>query len=161
VDLRRDATDNGAVINGSTVDPVTLAILDPFTQVFRIPQRRWIVAPRTDYQLSANNTLTVRYTYTHTDIPHFGIGGFNLISRGVRNGNISQTAQVTDTAVIAENLVNEIRFQFFRNRNRITPDTAGPAILVLGSFNGGASSAGRSLDIQNSWSCKRALASRV
>src|SRR6266566_7239873 len=58
LDLRRDAVDNGAIINGTTLDPVTLDIINPFTQVFRIPQRRWSINPRTDYQLSANNTLT-------------------------------------------------------------------------------------------------------
>src|SRR6267142_581696 len=31
LDLRRDATDNGAIINGTTLDPVTLGIIDPFT----------------------------------------------------------------------------------------------------------------------------------
>src|SRR5205085_1235855 len=80
-----------------------------------------------------------------------GIGDFNLISRGVRNSNITQTVQVTDTAVLSENLVNEARFQFFRNRSQIVPNTTGPSILVLGSFNGGASSAGSSLDIQNNY----------
>jgi hypothetical protein len=39
-DLRRDATDNGAVINGTTLDPVSLDIINPFTNVFRVPQRR-------------------------------------------------------------------------------------------------------------------------
>src|SRR5438132_854765 len=58
LDLRRDAVDNGAIINGTTLDPVTLSIVNPFTDVFRIPQRRWGINPRTDYQLSANNTLT-------------------------------------------------------------------------------------------------------
>src|SRR5438876_8434178 len=40
------AIDNGAVINGTTLDPNTLAIIDPFTQVFTIPQRRVTVSPR-------------------------------------------------------------------------------------------------------------------
>src|SRR5436853_6864910 len=48
-------------------------------------------------------------------------------------------------------MVNEIRFQFFRTSNRITPTTAGPAIQVLGAFNGGASPAGHSFDTQNNY----------
>src|SRR5438132_757523 len=41
MDVRRDATDNGAIINGTTLDPVTLSIINPFTDMFRIPQRRF------------------------------------------------------------------------------------------------------------------------
>src|SRR5262245_739657 len=67
LDLRRDAVDNGAIINGTTVDPATLGIINPFTDVFRIPQRRIRSNPRADYQLSANNTLTLRYGFVHAD----------------------------------------------------------------------------------------------
>src|SRR5262249_26587871 len=38
--------------------------------------------------------------------------------------------------------------QLFRSSNQITPDTIGPAIQVLGAFNGGASPAGHSFDTQ-------------
>src|SRR5438876_2919607 len=41
LDTRLDATDNGAIINGTTLDPVTVGIVDPFTDVFRIPQHRF------------------------------------------------------------------------------------------------------------------------
>jgi hypothetical protein len=151
LDLRREAVDNGAIINGTTLNPVTLGIVNPFTDVFRIPQRRWGINPRTDYQLSANNTLTARYNFTHVDIPFAGIGGFNLISRGVRTTTVAHTVQATETAVLAENIVNEIRFQFSRSSNETTPNTIGPAIQVLGSFNSGASPAGHSFDTQNNY----------
>ena len=149
MDVRRDATDNGAIINGTTLDPITLRIIDPFTDVFRIPQRRFGINPRMDYQLSPNNTLTVRYGLTHVDIPSAGVGGFNLISRGARTTTTAHTVQATETAVFAENMVNELRFQFFRSSNQITPNSVGPAIQVLGAFNGGASPAGHSFDTQN------------
>src|SRR2546422_2239992 len=151
LDVRRDATDNGAIINGTTLDPVTLGIIDPFTDVFRIPQRRFGINPRTDYQLSPNNTLTVRYGLTHVDIPSAGVGGFNLISRAAGTTTTAHTVQATETAVFAENMVNEVRFQFFRTSNQITPATAGPAIQVLGAFNGGAFPAGHSFDTQNNY----------
>ncbi|PYS34793.1 MAG: hypothetical protein DMG14_28600 [Acidobacteria bacterium] len=150
-DLRRDAVDNGAIINGTTLDPVTLDVVNPFTDVFRIPQRRFSINPRTDYQLSANNTLSLRYSFTHIDIPFSGIGSFNLISRGLRTTTIAHTIQATDTAVFAENMVNEMRFQFSRSHNETTPNTVGPALQVLGAFNGGASPAGRSFDTQNNY----------
>src|SRR5205085_10688826 len=111
LDHRFDAADNGAIINGSTLDQVTFGIIDPFTDIFRIPQHRFGINPRTDYQLSPNNTLTVRYGLTHVDIPFAGIGGFNLISRGFHTTTTAHTVQATETAVFAENMVNEVRFQ--------------------------------------------------
>ena len=148
MDLRRDSTDNGAIINGTTLDPATLGIIDPFTDVFRIPQHRLGINPRTDYQLSPNNTLTVRYGLTHVDIPFAGIGGFNLISRGFHTTTTAHTVQATETAVFAENMVNEVRFQLFRSSNQITPNTIGPGIQVLGAFSSGAAPAGHSFDTQ-------------
>src|SRR3989441_12773334 len=148
-DFRRGAPDNGAIIKGTTLHPLTFGIIDPFTYVFRIPQRRFGINPRMDYQLSPNNTLTVRYGFMHVDIPSAGVGGFNLISRGARTTTTAHTVQATETAVFAENMVNELRFQFFRSSNQITPNTVGPAIQVLGAFNGGASPAGHSFDTQN------------
>ena len=53
--------------------------------------------------------------------------------------------------MFAENMVNEVRFQFFRTSNQITPTTVEPAIQVLGAFNGGASPAGHSFDTQNNY----------
>jgi hypothetical protein len=149
LDVRHDSTDNGAVINGTTLDPVTLGIIDPFTGVFRIPQHRTSINPRMDYQLSTNNTLTVRYGLTQVDIPFAGIGGFNLISRGFQTTTTAHTVQATETAVFAENMVNEVRYQFFRSSNETIPNTAGPAIQVLGAFGGGAAPAGHSFDTQN------------
>src|SRR5438034_9984260 len=58
LDLRRDAVDNGAITNSTALDPATLGIVNPFTDIFRIPQRRIRSNPRADYQISPNNTLT-------------------------------------------------------------------------------------------------------
>ena len=63
LDGRRDAVDNGAIINGTTLDPTTFSIINPYTNVFRIPQQRWNINPRLDYQIGTNNTVTVRYTH--------------------------------------------------------------------------------------------------
>src|SRR5438093_12209555 len=82
LDFRRDTVDNGAIINGTILDPATLGIINPFTDVFRTTQRRIRSKPRADYQLSTNNTLTMRYGFAYAEIPSAGVGGFNLISRG-------------------------------------------------------------------------------
>src|SRR5881296_245225 len=150
-DLRRDAVDNGAIINGTILNPATFGIINPFTDVFRIPQRRIRSNPRADYQISPNNTLTLRYGFVHADIPSAGVGGFNLISRAAHSTATTHTIQATETAVFAENMVNEVRFQLFRSSNEITPSTIGPSIQVLGAFSGGASPEGHSFDRQSNY----------
>src|SRR3989449_2438044 len=101
LDLRRDAVDNGAIINGTTLDPTTLGIVNPFTDVFRTPQRRIRSNPRVDYQLSANNTLTMRYGFVDADIPSAAVGGVNLILRGARTTATTPTIPAPETGVVA------------------------------------------------------------
>jgi hypothetical protein len=142
-DLQRHAVDNGAIIN---------AVLPtgPFTGVNKTPQRRFRVNPRVDYQLSQNHTLSLRYTYTGSDIQDFGIGGFNLVSRGYEVKNTYNTFQASETA-IAGTTVNELRFQYFRQGNGHTPNNQDPAIQVQGAFTGGGAQTGKSTDTQNNY----------
>jgi hypothetical protein len=151
VDVRRDATDNGSIINAITLDPITFVIVNPFTDVFRVPQRAIRVSPRIDYQLNPNNTLTVRYGFSQMDIPGAGIGSFNLVSRGYDVLTTIHTAQIAETAVLDPGTINEIRFQFFRIATEDLATTLIPAIQVLGSFNGGGAQVDHSFDTQNSY----------
>src|SRR5438552_2726542 len=151
LDVRRDEVDNGSIINAITLDRQTLAIINPFTDVFRTRQQRFGVNPRIDYQLNAKNTLTVRYGFSHADIQGAGIGGFNLVSRGTHPENTNHTLQVTETAVLAKNIINETRFQFFRTYGPNVANDLSPALQVLGSFNGGGAQVGHSFDARNSY----------
>ena len=155
LDARRDSIDNGAVINGSIVDPATLAVQTPYTGTLSIPQRRASLTPRLDYQLNANHTLTARYTYLQQDVRNSGVGAFNLSERGTHAENTSHTVQVTETAVLGARAVNETRFQFIDLHETNTANLAGAAIQVLGAFNGGGNPVGsaadrpRSVEFQN------------
>jgi len=159
--VQREAVDNGAIINGSTVDPQTLAIIDPYTQVFSVPQRRTTVTPRLDYAINNANTLTVRYSYLPADIGDAGVGSFNLVSRAYDANTTSQTAQITETALLGDTTINETRFQFFHVQNSLIAKTPGPSIQVLGAFNGGGATVGSSFEtqnnyeLQNSWALSR------
>ena len=64
VDERR--IQNGAIINAVTLDPTTLAIVNPFTQVLVTPMTRLHTGGRADYQLNPKNVLTVFYGFTQT-----------------------------------------------------------------------------------------------
>jgi hypothetical protein len=148
-DLERDTVDNGSIVNAVILDPQTLQP-DQFTATVTAVQRRWMVSPRIDYQLNDANTLSVRYSYVHTDVREAGIGGFNLESRGDRRRNTYHTAQMIETSVHGP-LVNETRFQYYRWSNDVLANNLAPAIQVLGAFNGGGNPAGHSTDLQNNY----------
>jgi hypothetical protein len=148
-DLERDAVDNGSIVNAVILDPQTLQP-NQFTDTVTAVQRRWMVSPRIDYQLNDANTLSVRYSYVHTDVAEAGIGGFNLESRGDRRLNAYNTVQITETSVHGP-LVNETRFQYYRWSNDVLANNLVPAIQVLGAFNSGGNPVGHSTGLQNNY----------
>lgn len=146
LDLNREAVDNGSVSNGVTLDPQSLVPV-PFTSTLKTPQRDFNARPHVDYQLNANNYLAFTWTRARVDIADDGIGGFDLISRGYRLRNDFDTLQAIETSVHGST-VNETRVQFSRWGYSITADTPGPAIQVLGAFNGGAAATPYNHDVQ-------------
>jgi hypothetical protein len=149
VDAQRNMVDNGSIYNTVTVNPQSLA-LEPLAGAFTTPGRFTLVSPRVDYQLNERNTLTFRYGITHSDVRDNGIGGFNLVSRGYHSQFTNQTVQASDTLVLGTT-INETRFQYYRSATQAIANTDGAAIQVLGSFNGGGSTVGRTFDTQNSY----------
>ncbi len=149
LDLERQSVDNGAIINGVVLNPMTF-LSTSFTGVNNTPQNRFRISPRIDYQLSTNHTLSLRYAYTGAEIQDFGIGGFNLVSRGYDVKNTYNTLQASETAIIGT-VVNELRFQYFRQAGSHTPNNADPELQVLGAFTGGGAQTGNSTDVQNNY----------
>jgi len=147
LEWQRNAVNNGSIVNAITLDPQTFGA-NPFFNSFTVPQRFTRISPRIDYQLNDNNTLTLRYTFTHVDINGAGIGSFDLSSRGYLYQYTNQTVQLTETAVHGST-INETRFQYFRNPQQRLAFQQAPEISVLGSFNDGGSLQGRSFDTQN------------
>jgi hypothetical protein len=139
--------DNGAIVNAVALDSNSLTPA-PFFDVFKTIQRRTNLYPRIDYQLNDNNTLTLRYAFTHGTIQGAGINGFNLTSRGEDREYTVQTVQVIETAVLSPGAINETRFQFYRNAFESNPNSLLPAIQVLGAFNGGGAPGGASRNVR-------------
>src|ERR1700730_1903003 len=146
---QRNMVANRSITNFVTLDPQTL-VAAPFTSILTSPQRFTRLNPRVDYQVNENNTLTVAYDFTHSDIRDAGIGAFDLISRGYRVRYTDQTVQLTETVVLGKN-VNETRLQYYRTAMQMSANSPDPEIQVLGSFFGGGSQNGQSTDTQNSF----------
>src|SRR5260370_304602 len=72
-----------SVINTPALD----ANLNPiqFTDSVPNPRTRTEISPRLDYQVTQNNTLTVRYQYERNNEQNDGIGTFSLPSQGTNN----------------------------------------------------------------------------
>jgi len=134
-----------------TLLPSTLAEIPSFNGVSLYSwypnfSTRYSVSPRVDYQLTKNLTLTGRYTFSHTDSPNAGLGGFNLpppySTAELVNTGYQSTAQITETQVIGARAVNETRFQYHRTSNNSTGDPTESQVNVPGAFNiGGAGAA--------------------
>jgi hypothetical protein len=148
LDVQRNMVNNGAITNGVMLNRALQPT--PFADIYNVHQRFWRVTPRVDYAINEKNTLTMRYSSTHSDIPGAGIGNLDLASRGYDYRYLNQTVQLSETAVLGST-IHEIRFQFFRSGAQRIADTSGPEIQVLGAFNDGGSSVGRSFDTQNSY----------
>jgi hypothetical protein len=149
LDAQRNTVDNGAITNAVALDPQSLAVT-PFASVLVIPGRFTRVSPRVDYQLNPNNTLMLRYSVTRAGAQNVGVGSFDQISRGYHNQFLNQTLQVAETAVFGTT-INETRFQYYRSAAQMTANNSNQAVMVLGSFNGGGATVGRSADTQNSF----------
>jgi hypothetical protein len=147
VDFQKYIVDNGSIVNAVTLDPATLAATS-FHQNTTTPQHRFILSPRIDYALSPNNTLVARYSMTQFSLTDAGIGSFDLPVRGYHMDYLSQTVQATETAVLGTN-INETRFQYYRSAYQLAANSTDPTILVLNSFNEGASQVGHTADQQN------------
>ncbi len=126
------------------------------------------ISPRLDYQLSTNNTLTVRYQYYRDNETNQGIGGQSLPSQGFNTLSTEQTLQVSDTQVFGPNIVNETHFQYIRDvSNQTAQCTAGSllpqcavgtlppqcaelfTLTVSGAFTCGGNNQGNIADTQN------------
>jgi hypothetical protein len=138
--------------NINDVSAVNAVILDPsldpvaFSAAVPSPRRRTNISPRFDYQISANNTLTVRYQYYRDSIDNGGVGEFALASQGYHNAETEHKLQISDTQVIGSKIVNETRFQYLRDREDQTPQSTDPTVSVLQAFAGGGSSLGALAD---------------
>jgi len=131
------------------------SILNGYSQAVNNPQTRTELTPRVDFQLTPNNTLTVRYQYFHDSEKNDNVGEFNLPETGTNYDQVEHTLQATDTQVIGAHIVNESRFQFLHSDEENTPVSNLYNLDVSGAFVGaggagfGTSDLGKRYEYQN------------
>lgn len=143
---RRGLADNN-LVNATILDPSFEPI--SFVQYIPNPRTRVEFSPRVDYQLTANNTLSIRYEYNSNSEQNDGVGQFNLPSTGY-DSSLSQNAiLVSDTQIFGAKVVNETRFRWVRAATTYTPKSTDQTVNVQSAFTGGGSSHGKLNDVQN------------
>jgi hypothetical protein len=146
LDISNRQIDNASVVNALILDP-TFSIV-PFQQEFRIPNRRFSVAPRFDYQINDKNTLVVRYSFFKGSTDNQGIGDTTLPSRAFETNNSEHEIRFTETMIINPKTINETRFEYEVSNNEQTGDNSIPAINVSSAFNTGGAQVGSSYNRQ-------------
>jgi hypothetical protein len=144
---RRDIDDNGIIT--ATVPTSNLLGTTSFQSSLPTPQRRTTVSPRLDWQISKNNTLSVRYIYLENDHLVGGIGAFDLGavqfgdlsygSNGYSQTSNNQAAQIVETSVLGPHVVNETHLEYSRNSTDSTSQSDAPELMVSQSFTAGGS----------------------
>lgn len=145
---RRDLTDN-SITHATYVDPTSLETTAVGTSVVT-PLTFTTLSPRIDYQLSANNTLTVRFEDRFSSKDNAGLGGTNLpppytSDLAYNTNSNAQNLMITETSVLNANVVNETRFQFVRNYTASLGNEI-PSINVAGAFVTGGNGLGDERD---------------
>jgi len=146
VDMQRRNIQDNAIINAQLIDANNRQY--PFSSAVSTPNNRTEFSPRIDYQINANNTLVMRYSFEQQKQTLAGIGNFTLASQGYNTLSTEHRAQITETAVLGAKTVNETRFQFLNDTSTQNGDNSKAAINVLQAFNGGGNQVGRAYDLQ-------------
>jgi len=120
----------------------------PVTGVLN-PRVRTNVSTRFDFQVSASNTLMVRYQFTHNHEQNDGISQLSLPSQGYNQTGNENEIQISDTQVLSPHAINETRFEWERGSTDQNPLFLTPAINVLGQFSEGGNPLGISSVITN------------
>ncbi len=136
------------VVSAQVVDPTTF-LVSPFSAAVPNPDTRINLSPRLDYQVSASNTLSVRYQYYHQTQDNESVGAFSLASLGTNQLDSESTLQVSDTQTLNPRIINETRFQYIHEVANQNPVSTTPMIAVSGAFSEGGNSTGTNDDTQN------------
>ncbi|HSB09834.1 MAG TPA: TonB-dependent receptor [Blastocatellia bacterium] len=120
--------DQNAIIGSSVSGSGLGAIFGPafaqsFNTTFNSPYEGWLVNARTDIKINEKNNLFARFSYDNNSA--FAPTGTNDLPSAWRNNrNRDPNAQVGNTTILTQNLVNDLRFNYQRITNESDPPTA-------------------------------------
>jgi hypothetical protein len=121
----------------------------PFEDSVPNPRTRTNVSPRLDFQVTPNNTLSVRYQYWRDNQQDILGSALDVPTQAYNTLETEQTVQMDDSQIISTSVVNDTRFQFLHDVTNQTPNSTLPTVDVAGAFNAGGSNEQTILDTTN------------
>jgi hypothetical protein len=110
------------------------------------PQTRFDISPRVDLAIGDKNVLTTRFQFVKNDQHNQGIGNLALPESAYTSRSSEAELQMSDAENFSAKLINEIHFEYERNRSSTTALSSAPTVNVLGSFTSGGSGGQDSTD---------------
>jgi Carboxypeptidase regulatory-like domain len=144
-DMFRRSSDNTSIVNAFVPNSTNDGVVS-FNDAIPSPSSRLNISPRVDLQLTNNNVMTIRYQRWSRNDTNNGIGNFSLPSQAFDSSGSDQSVQIGDTQVISARTVTQTRFRYRHSENNQAAANTDPSLNVIGSFNGGGSSQGISLN---------------
>ena len=146
-DLWRQGSSDDSIVNAFVLN----ASLDqiPFSDTYPNNSSYTDFSTRYDLQAGKIQTLTLSYHLVQQDQTNAGVGQFALASQAYDSHAAEQVLQFSDSQTYGAKLLNETRFQYIRDRNRQTPQSSAPTIVVQGGFTGGGNNTGVNNDNQD------------
>ena len=149
LDISNRQVDNTGVVNALILDSALNII--PFNQEFTLPNRRFSISPRLDYQINERNTLVARYSFTRFSFDNQGIGDLSLPTRGSASTNTENEIRLTETMIINAKTINETRFSYEWENRETVGDNSIPTINVSQAFIGGGAQVGLNYNRNQNW----------
>jgi hypothetical protein len=123
--------------------------VENYTAAVPNPQSRLDVSPRFDFKLGEKNTLSVRYMLDRQKETNSGVSGFALQSQAYNVLNYENTIQISDTQIVNPRVVNDLHFQYMRDRDSQVAGETDPTVTVQGAFTSGGNNQGTVRDNQD------------
>lgn len=149
VSFERTKIDFRNAVNATVLN--TSLLPTPLQENVPDAETRSQLSSQLDFTLNKAHTLTMRYSAPRYSLPNEGVGKTVLPESGYRLSKGQQTAQISETAVLSAQAVNEAKFQFARANLASKTDTLTPTVKVDDAFTTGHSPSLLQSLLQNQW----------
>src|SRR6266540_2888855 len=122
---------------GVAVNARTLA--GPFVDNVLAGRRNTNLLGRVDLPLGKVNMLNAQYVFDDESERNRGVGGFRLPEQAISAREREHRVQLSERAFFSNSFLNDLRFVFKRENERVGGLATRPAIVVAGAFTGGPS----------------------
>jgi hypothetical protein len=129
--------------NSDIIDALNPATLSGnISEAFPAPMTYTEIDPRVDFQLTKNNFISIRDSFSRYSSQGNGVGTLNLEEQATSSLSKSNQLQIGDTWVINPKLLMEPRFMWRRINNSTGSSNPTPTVTAQGAFTTGGSNAG-------------------